>query len=123
VANEAGVSVAYLSDLERAVLTNPTLDKLRKIAGALGASIDDLLDAAPGAAAAGSIPAALQDFVASASFHSEVDAQAAAWRRDPRDLREEWLRLLGAIELGGRRPAAPSDYLFIFESIRRAISA
>ena len=33
VANEAGVSIAYLSDLERAVLTNPTLDKLRQSYG------------------------------------------------------------------------------------------
>lgn len=123
VANEAGVSIAYLSDLERAVLTNPTLDKLRKIADTLGASIDDLLDAAPIEPSSGSVPAALQEFAASPGFQSEVEAQAQKWRRDPGELRDEWIRLLGAIQLGGRRPSGPSDYLFIFETIRRAIDA
>ena len=121
VANEAGVSIAYLSDLERAVLTNPTLDKLRKIADALGASIDDLLDAAPIEPSSESVPVALQEFASSPSFQAEVDGQARKWRREPSELRDEWIRLLNAIQVGGRRPSGPSDYLFIFETIRRAI--
>ena len=66
---------------------------------------------------------ALQEFAASPGFQSGAEAQAQKWRRDPGELREEWIRLLDAIQVGGRRPSAPSDYLFIFETIRRAIDA
>ena len=122
VANDAGVSIAYLSDLERAVLTNPTLDKLRAIADALGASIDELLHTSgTPEEAASALPAPLQEFAASQGFFDEVDAEAKRWKRDPEELREEWLRLLDAIQLGGRRPPSANDYLFIFESIRRAV--
>jgi len=45
------------------------------------------------------------------------------WRRDPGELRDEWVRLLDGILVAGRRPTSTSDYLFIFESIRRALEA
>jgi transcriptional regulator with XRE-family HTH domain len=124
VANEAGVSIAYLSDLERAVLANPTLDKLRGIADALRVSIDDLLgtDGTRSSAAPG-LPAALEEFAQTQAFRAEVDAEAKRWRRDSAELREEWIRLLEAIQLSGRRPSSSNDYLFIFESIRRAIES
>jgi transcriptional regulator with XRE-family HTH domain len=124
VANEAGVSIAYLSDLERAVLTNPTLDKLRAIADALRVSIDDLLGgdlAEPTSEPQHGTP--LREFSEMEAFRVEVDAQAKRWRRDPAELRDEWIRLLEAIQVGGRRPSAPNDYLFIFESIRRAVES
>lgn len=124
VAVEAGVSIAYLSDLERAVLANPTLDKLRGIADALQVSIDDLLGTTP--APPGStpgLPAALQEFAETPAFRTEVNTEAKRWRRDSLELREEWIRLLGAIQLGGRRPVSANDYLFIFESIRRAVES
>lgn len=124
MANEAGVSIAYLSDLERAVLANPTLDKLRGIADALRVSIDDLLgtDEAYAQSPPG-LPAPLEEFTGTQAFRSEVDAEARRWRRDPAELRDEWVRLLGAIQLGGRRPPSANDYLFIFESIRRAVES
>jgi transcriptional regulator with XRE-family HTH domain len=122
VANEAEVSIAYLSDLERAVLTNPTLGTLRRIAEALEVSIDELLGSdgvipprpVP-------LPPALAAFAESDTFTTEIEAQARRSRRDANELREEWLHVLEAIEIGGRRPNSPSDYLFIFESIRRAV--
>lgn len=124
VANEAGVSIAYLSDLERAVLANPTLDKLRAIADALRVSIDDLLGGAPDPSTAQArLAAPLQEFTEMEAFRVEVNAEAQRWRRDPEELREEWIRLLEIIHVGGRRPSSPSDYLFIFESIRRAVES
>jgi hypothetical protein len=41
--------------------------------------------------------------------------------RDQDELEDEWLRTLSAIQVGGRRPKAAADYLFIFEAIRRAV--
>src|SRR2546423_15256362 len=43
LSNESKVSIAYLSDLERGVLGNPTLDTLRAIASALNVSLNELL--------------------------------------------------------------------------------
>jgi hypothetical protein len=37
------------------------------------------------------------------------------------DLRLAWLRCLSTIEIFGQRPATESDYLFIWEAIRRAL--
>jgi len=124
VANEAGVSIAYLSDLERAVLANPTLDKLRAITDALRVSIDDLLGAVAAEATADTkLAAPLREFLEMETFRVEVDAEARRWRRDPKELRDEWIRLLEGIQVGGRRPSSPSDYLFIFESIRRGVES
>jgi transcriptional regulator with XRE-family HTH domain len=123
VANEAEVSIAYLSDLERAVLTNPTLGTLRRIAQALEISIDDLLGGGDAATPrASQLPPALAAFSEDDAFKTEIEAQARRSRRDPDELRQEWLQVLEAIEIGGRRPSAPYDYLFIFESIRRAVT-
>jgi len=122
VANEADVSIAYLSDLERAVLTNPTLGTLRKIAEALEVSIDDLLGGSERAShRTAPLPPALAEFAEGDAFTTVTEEQARRARGDLDELREEWLRLLEAIEVGGRRPQSPSDYLFIFESIRRAV--
>lgn len=124
VANNTDVSVAYLSDLERAVLTNPTLDKLRGIADAVRVSIDDLLaepDSAPPPPLRPS--AALAALTSSTTFSAEIASLAERWRRDPGELRDEWVRLLDGILVAGRRPTSTSDYLFIFESIRRALEA
>lgn len=122
VAGPAGVSIAYLSDLERGVLENPTLDKLRGIATALDISVNELLgvperDDQPTAPR----PPALRDFASSESFRTATSEQAARLRRDVEALRGQWLTVLGSIEVAGRRPASSSDYSFIFEAIRRAV--
>ena len=122
VAMPAGVSIAYLSDLERGVLENPTLDKLRGIASALNISLNELL-AVPEPRPSQGHPGrpALKELAASESFRSATAEQARWLKRDPDDLRDEWLRVLEDLQIGGRRPASVSDYLFIFEAIRRAV--
>ena len=121
VASSAGVSIAYLSDLERGVLENPTLDKLRGIAAALDVSLNELLDVpGPGREPARE-PSALREFVESDRFLSLTKEQARRLRRDPASLRKEWLEVLGAINLGGLQPRTVSDYAFVFETIRHAI--
>ena len=64
---------------------------------------------------------ALAEFAAGDAFKAATEQQAKSLRQDPSALREEWLALLRRVEVAGRRPATPSDYLFIFESIRRAV--
>jgi hypothetical protein len=52
----------------------------------------------------------------------EVIAEDAQRRSlDPEQLEREWLQALAGLHVGGRRPKSPSDYLFIFEAIRRAV--
>lgn len=121
MAGPAGVSIAYLSDLERGALDNPTLDKLRGIAGALRISLNDLLEVPVEEGAAPPLSGALAEFAAGDAFREATEQQAKSLRRDPSTLQSEWLSLLGRVEIAGRRPATSSDYLFIFESIRRAV--
>ncbi len=122
VAGSAGVSIAYLSDLERGVLENPTLDKLRGIAAALSISLNDLLDVRePSHVPSNQEPPALQEFTSGEPFRSVTAEQAKRLRRDPGELRERWVEILRGIDLGGLQPETAADYAFIFEAIRHAI--
>jgi transcriptional regulator with XRE-family HTH domain len=122
VAVPAGLSITYLSDLERGVVENPTLDKLRAIAGALGVAIDELVGEPEDETEPLVVyPPALERFAESEAFLSAVRDEAKRLRRDPERLREEWLRVMATIEIAKRRPSDVSDYLFIFEAIRRAV--
>jgi transcriptional regulator with XRE-family HTH domain len=122
VAMPAGVSIAYLSDLERGVLENPTLDKLRGIASSLDISLNELLAVPrPRPSRARSRQPALKELAATESFRSATAEQARSLERDVDELRAEWLGLLEMLQIAGRRPVTASDYMFIFEAIRRAV--
>lgn len=122
VALPAGLSITYLSDLERGVVENPTLDKLRAISSALGVGVNELIGVSEDQVVPLVVQSpALQDFAASEAFLSAVRDEAKRLRRDPDQLGDEWIRILGSIEVARRRPATSSDYLFIFEAIRRAV--
>lgn len=125
VALNAKVSIAYLSDLERGKLSNPTLDKLRQIAEELGVSVDDLLGS--GQEEAGDVsrlerPEALLGLSRTATFREGVRRHAKDLDRPLRELTEEWLDVLAAVRVAGRRPDTTSDYLFIFEAVRRSLA-
>lgn len=122
VALNAKVSIAYLSDLERGKLSNPTLDKLRQIAHELGVSVDDLLgsDQAENTYEARlERSESLRALPRLPAFREAIQRQASSSDRSARELTEEWLDALAAIRVDGRRPAATADYLFVFEAIRR----
>lgn len=124
VALNAKVSIAYLSDLERGKLSNPTLDKLRQIADELGVSVDDLLGTRDEVAMGPRGPgrsSALQALARSAPFREAVQEQAVRLGRPARELTDEWLDALAGIQVAGQRPRDASDYLFIFEASRRAV--
>lgn len=122
LAERSGLSVAYLSDLEREVLDNPTLDALQRIAGGLALSVGDLLRQ-PSEESGPALSPALQDFIAEESFQFALAAQAAALQLDPEQLQAQWVRLLGRIEIAGSTPSSADDYAFIFEAVRRVLFA
>lgn len=121
LSNDSKVSIAYLSDLERGALTNPTLDTLRAIAKALNVSINDLLGVDEEGQHPARYPKALEDFRQLATFREVIAEEAQRRSLKPEELEGEWLRVLAGIHIGGRRPKSPSDYFFVFEAIRRVV--
>lgn len=86
LARETGLSIPYLSDLERDQGANPTLDTLRTIATALNCDLADLLggrDTPPG----GDVPLSisLQRFVDSPAFAQHLQRLAERLKRPPDD--------------------------------------
>jgi transcriptional regulator with XRE-family HTH domain len=120
VAAASELSIAYVSDLERGVLANPTLDTLKAIAKALNVSLNELLGVDQDGARL-HIPTALEEFRELAPFQEVVAEEAKRSSRNPQELEQEWVRALAGIQVAGRRPKTSSDYLFIFEAIRRAV--
>lgn len=122
VFERTGVSITYLSDLERGVLSNPTLDKVRQIALALNITVEELLGpSGPSELTRETLPGALTTLSASPQFQESIEADAKSWRTTPDALERAWLECLKGISIDGRRPRSAMDYLFIFEAIRRAI--
>ncbi len=121
VSEASGISIAYLSDLERGKLVNPTLDTLTALAGALGVSINELLGIEPEQTVAPRLSAALEEFRSSPAFQEVVASEAARWKVPAEEVERGWLDSLAAIRIGRRAPRSASDYLFIFEAARRVL--
>ena len=83
LAATTGLSVPYLSDLERRPGVNPTLDTLTTIATALGCSVTDLLGGdGTKAGEPSALPPSLARFIRSTEFEQEV--QLIAGRNENR---------------------------------------
>ena len=121
VSEASGISIAYLSDLERGKLANPTLDTLTALAAALRVSLNDLLGIETDKALEPRLPSALEEFRSSAAFHDAVASEAARWKMGREEVERGWLDSLAAIRIGRRAPRTASDYLFIFEAARRVL--
>jgi transcriptional regulator with XRE-family HTH domain len=122
VSERSGLSITYLSDLERGELQNPTLKALEAIGGALATPLDELLGVEGGDRQARRLPQALEAFSMMDVFRDAIAAEASRRHREEDDVRRTWLATLERIEVDGRRPKEPMDYLLIFESIRRALT-
>jgi transcriptional regulator with XRE-family HTH domain len=121
VSEASGISIAYLSDLERGKLANPTLDTLTALAAALGVSLNELLGIEKDQAPEPRLPSALGEFRSTAAFHEAVISEAARWKMTKEEVERGWLDSLAAIRVGRRAPRTASDYLFIFEAVRRVL--
>ena len=121
VSEHSGLSITYLSDLERGVLQNPTLNALRAIAKAVHTPLNDLVGVDEEDSETQLLPTALEKFASGDTFIEAIDAEAQRRRVSLDHVRETWLTTLARIEIDGRRPKQPSDYLLIFETLRRVI--
>jgi XRE family transcriptional regulator, regulator of sulfur utilization len=108
VSEIAGISIPYLSDLERG-RTNPSLETLQTLAGAYGISVHDLL--------------------VSVEFYGEVSQQSlpkglAELISDPvlgQQITPDWVNSLSRIELRGKRPQTKEDWYDIFRNLKRIL--
>lgn len=107
LAETAGVSKAYLSQLENNVSKQPSAEILFKIASALGTTIADLLDK----------PIRVQ----AKDFYQEVPTglhQLIKERGDILDIREEDIKMLMNIQYRGKQPKDPEEWEHVLQAIR-----
>ncbi|BDP40118.1 transcriptional regulator [Deinococcus aetherius] len=109
VAETAGISVPYLSDLERG-RTNPSLETLQTLAGAYTITVHDLLEGVEfyGDSTEGALPKGLADLVADPTLGGQ--------------LTPDWVRTLSRIELRGKRPRDKQDWYEIYLHLKRILS-
>ena len=106
LAEEAGISKAYLSQLENNVSKQPSAEILLKIASALDTTIADLLDKPVRVHAEdfGEMPTGLRELIDK--------------RGKPLDIREEDVKMLMGIRYRGKQPTTIEDWEYILQSIR-----
>ncbi len=108
VAEVTGLSIPYLSDLERG-RTNPSLDTLRTLAEAYGLSVHDLM--APvdfyGERTPAALPRGLAELLADPALGAEITP--------------DWVETLARIELRGRRPENKRDWYEIYLHLKRVL--
>ena len=105
VATRAGISKAYLSQLEHGASTTPSHEVLRRLATALGTSIADLTGTSETwqPREADRLPASLRAFARGANI-PETDVE-----------------MLASIHYRGKQPGEPDDWAHIYETIKRTV--
>lgn len=108
VAELTGLSVSYLSDIERG-RTTPTLNTLETIAQALEVSIIDMLTGVDfaGEASQAGLPPGLAELMGDDEYGQ--------------DITEEWVETLSKIQLRGKRPQTKQDWLELYLHLRRVL--
>jgi transcriptional regulator with XRE-family HTH domain len=100
LADKTGLSVPYLSDIERRRESNPTLETLTTIAGALECPVAELIGDSDGSLADSlphsepPLPVSLQRFVRGESFAKRLEKLASTAGRDPKDMEREVINFL-----------------------------
>lgn len=108
VATTAGISIPYLSDLERG-RTNPGLETLGVLAGTYQISVKDLLEPVEfrGVGNERAVPLGLAELQADPVMGAQ--------------LTPEWVRTLSRIEFRGKRPREKQDWFEIFLHLKRIL--
>ncbi|NJK46255.1 MAG: helix-turn-helix domain-containing protein [Pleurocapsa sp. SU_196_0] len=108
VSEIAGISIPYLSDLERG-RTNPSLETLQTLAGAYGISVHDLLVSVEfyGEVSQQSLPKGLADLISDPVLGQQITP--------------DWISSLSRIELRGKRPQTKEDWYDIFRNLKRIL--
>ena len=109
LAKAAGISVAYLSNIEKGE-SSPTVEVLQRIADTLNVPISELTEVVEEEATY-EVPDSLRAFV-------EAYKERFPELKDP-----DWQRALIHVRLRGRYPKNPEDWLPIFASMRQALGS
>ncbi len=108
VSEIAGISIPYLSDLERG-RTNPSLETLQTLAGAYNITVHDLLVSVEfyGEVSQQSLPKGLADLISDPVLGQQITP--------------DWVSSLSRIELRGKRPQTKEDWYDIFRNLKRIL--
>lgn len=103
VKERTGVSVSYLSDLERGRTSNPTLDTMEKLAACYGLTLPDLVAGVEGwgELTTESLPPGLKALV------------------EKKEIDPGWAQDLSRLEFRGKRPQTEEEWREIFYYMRR----
>lgn len=109
VAEGAGISLPYLSDLERG-RTNPSLETLQTIAAAYNITVQDLLHGVDfyGESTEGALPKGLSELVADPHLSEPLSP--------------DWINTLSRIELRGKRARTKEDWYEIYLHLKRILN-
>jgi transcriptional regulator with XRE-family HTH domain len=108
VSEIAGISIPYLSDLERG-RTNPSLETLQTLAAAYSISVHDLLMGVEfyGEATQQSLPKGLAELIGDPVLGQQITP--------------DWVSSLSRIELRGKRPQTKEDWYDIYRNLKRIL--
>jgi transcriptional regulator with XRE-family HTH domain len=110
LAARSGLSVSYLSDLERG-RTTPPLPTLEMLAGALDITVLDLLTGVDfaGEQTDAGLPSGLAELLDDPEYR--------------RELTPDWVQLLGRIQLRGKRPQSKREWLELYLHLKRVLGS
>ena len=108
LAERSGLSVSYLSDIERG-RTVPTINSLEAMASAFGISVVDFLIGTDfaGVKTEASLPDGLKALLEDPNYGKEIN--------------DEWIETLSKIQLRGKRPQSKDEWLELYLHLRRIL--
>jgi len=108
LAEQTGLSVSYLSDIERG-RTNPSLGTLGALAVALKMTVMDLLTGVDfaGEQTEASLPSGLSELLEDKEYGHEITP--------------DWIAMLSKIQLRGRRPQSKREWLELYLYLKRVL--
>ena len=109
LSQRAGLSVPYLSDIERGVV-NPSVETVQKIAKAYNMKFQNLFNDVEevGESAHVTYPAGFLEFMADDDYKDELS--------------DDWKELLMRINLRGKRPTSKREWVELYLHLRRILS-
>ena len=105
----SGLSVPYLSDMERGVV-NPSVDTLQKVATAYNISVKDMISGVKGLGESSNTdyPEGFQSFLKAYETQYEIN--------------DDWKESLLKVNFRGRQPTSPTEWLELYLYLRRILA-
>lgn len=105
----AGLSIPYLSDIERSEV-NPSIASLQKIANAFNMTVRNLLSGVEelGESVSADYPEGFESFLKDPEFSEEIN--------------DEWKEFLMEMKFRGKQPSTKREWIELYLSLRRVFS-